>query len=332
MTNTRLLLPDFLRGIAALGVVAFHASAEGAQSLFLLVDLFFVLSGLVLSRSFLALQTRKSVFRFIEKRLWRFLPLVWVALLVKLFIEIGERCIGDNPQAVSSFLNYLGAALLLQVILTGSLLIVIPLWSLSVELLVNALFGILGFRLLKVLGAIVVLGYCLIGLGFWVDGAFIEDLGPIRGLEGMGRGLVGIALGVLIAQVKAPSKYRLHAALGLVASIAFLIQPANPLMVFLAGPVFAYLVWALLPTSDSTNSTLFQRLSLGLGRLSFGIYIWHAVLMGPVHKALSYLPIPEVFQNWSFALVSMVVSAVAAAVSFRFVETPTMNIIKNKQI
>ena len=102
MTQTsqhRFLLLDGMRGVAALGVLAFHVTVSASQdfqqlaSLYLFVDFFFVLSGFVLwpSMPHSGKQLGRASAVFITKRIFRFWPLAVTSLLLALFLLDWER-------------------------------------------------------------------------------------------------------------------------------------------------------------------------------------------------------------------------------------------------
>lgn len=330
MTRARYKIPDLLRGLAALGVVAFHANAIGSDSLFLLVDLFFVLSGYVLARSFTGITTKQEFFRFMEKRLWRFLPLVWVALVVKLGIEIVQQVSNSTPELIPGVFDQISAALLLQILVPSSLMIIVPLWSLSAELAVNAVFSAFGSKLVRYLLPILAAGYALTLVGFWIDADFIEAHGSIRGLEAFGHGVMGIGLGVAISAAKPPVLKNFHLISSSLLTGLLLVVANNAFYVFAGSLVFAYFVWSLQNVEKKTTSQKFAAFTKRFGELSFGIYVWHGVLIGVLRVVVERLDLSEVARGIALAILTATASTVAAALSFKFVEKPAMERFKRR--
>jgi len=330
MTTARYKIPDLLRGLAALGVVAFHANAIGSDSLFLLVDLFFVLSGYVLARSFTGITTKQEFFRFMEKRLYRFLPLVWVALVVKFGIEIVQQVSNSTPELIPGVFDQISAALLLQIFIPSSLMIIVPLWSLSAELAVNAVFGAFGSKLLRYLLPILATGYALTLVGFWIDADFIEAHGSIRGFEAFGHGVIGIGLGVAISAAKPPVHKNFHLISSSLLTGLLLVVANNAFYVFAGSLVFAYFVWSLQNVEMKITSQKFATFTKRFGELSFGIYVWHGVLIGVLRVLVERLDLSEVSRGIALAVLTALASTVAAALSFRFVEKPAMERFKRR--
>jgi len=79
---------DGLRGIAVLGVLAYHVSGgalrDGARG----VDLFFVISGFCLGLH--ALERRFNLVRFARARAWRILPPYYAAILLGIVLAVGD--------------------------------------------------------------------------------------------------------------------------------------------------------------------------------------------------------------------------------------------------
>ena len=75
---------DGLRGIALLLVMGFHAQIAGLEAGFLGVDLFFVLSGYLITRLIYAqlLTDTFDLSQFYIRRSWRLFPTLWVVILV----------------------------------------------------------------------------------------------------------------------------------------------------------------------------------------------------------------------------------------------------------
>ena len=187
-TTTQRYLPlDGLRGVAALGVLSFHVVVSATHdfpqldSLYLLVDFFFVLSGFVLWPSIpqKASGLGRATGIFVLKRVFRFWPLVIAALLVATFVLQIERdwlMMHDNFDppfgavvGVSTAAKvgiYSAAYLLLQIFVPAALFINVPLWSLSAEWIANLIYAPLAWikYSLGIVGLIVV-GYAMLSFG-----------------------------------------------------------------------------------------------------------------------------------------------------------------------
>jgi peptidoglycan/LPS O-acetylase OafA/YrhL len=155
---------DGIRGVAAIMVVAYHAAPAFGKGIaheqFLAVDLFFVLSGVVIANAYEhRLRSGLSVSSFTRIRIIRLYPLYIFGTAIRLIaigaglILVGSRSAGNGHQ--------LAAALILAILMLpdpfGDLVFPLnpPGWSLFFELLGNIAYASV-FRLLKpyVLGAI----------------------------------------------------------------------------------------------------------------------------------------------------------------------------------
>jgi peptidoglycan/LPS O-acetylase OafA/YrhL len=153
---------DGLRGVAALLVVFFHLrkfirDLDPPRQLdqllsggFLMVDLFFVLSGFVLARSMLATRTSADVARFSTMRARRFLPLhltgLFIAFSCVTVIWVAQHYGYQHAPEREAFSipaespwGYLSAALLLQGLIGPHYAGYTAAWSLSIELWTNIL-------------------------------------------------------------------------------------------------------------------------------------------------------------------------------------------------
>jgi len=203
---------DALRGIAAIGVVTFHMKNAflpfAAAGGYLAVDLFFMMSGVVLSHAYEhRFQAGMGVFDFMRARFIRLYPLYFLGTLFGIAVTLASVH-GHNIQHWDAG-TLLQAALLALLFLpnlsgkpTNQLFpLNIPCWSLFLEILVNFLF-VLAWPLLTSRRLIVV---CLLtgsGVAMAVVHAGNLDQGSvITGFAvGLARTIFGFSVGVLIAR------------------------------------------------------------------------------------------------------------------------------------
>lgn len=153
MTSKRYETLDGLRGIAAIGVMIFHFSIIGVGDLlphgFLAVDLFFILSGFALSCAYEKSASTMSVVQFAKKRLIRVLPLSVLGLTIgTLYFFVRnlsqQKSLYTAPDILYSYLlnlflvpkPWITAAPTDTVFPTNT-----PLWSLSLEMMVNMVWA-----------------------------------------------------------------------------------------------------------------------------------------------------------------------------------------------
>lgn len=308
--ENRFLPLDGLRGLAAIGVLSFHvvvsATSEFPQldSLYLLVDFFFVLSGFVLWPSMPSRTAglAKSTGTFVVKRVFRFWPLVIVSLLLATFLlqlESDVRMLQDNwdppfgyvtgVSGLEKFGIFASAYLLLQIWVPPALYMNVPLWSLSAEWFANLIYAPLAW-LKYSLGIIflILVGYALLITGLLTDQDWIGGIGPIRGTEALGRALLGFGLGLLIRKhLHQLERFRrwwlLVIALVLIAALPFIEKDTHfdsyrYAITLYAAPIFALLILQVSKFNANPAGRWGKFLAF-LGTYSFGIYVFHQPLM-----------------------------------------------------
>lgn len=203
---------DALRGLAAVGVVVFHMSGAfapvAAPSGYLAVDLFFMMSGVVLSHAYeVRFRAGMGTFDFMRARLIRLYPLYFLGTLLGITVTVASL-LGRNSQHWDSFGVVKAAALALLFLPNLSASPVntlfplnIPCWSLFLELLVNILF-VVAWPLLTSRRLIVVLALmgAAISLAILHEGNI--DLGTSAATLwiGLARAIFGFSVGVLVAR------------------------------------------------------------------------------------------------------------------------------------
>lgn len=144
----RLPLLDGLRGLAALGVMAYHLPDLtgiphfGSRG-YLFVDLFFIMSGFVLA---LSAEPRmaggEGAGTFVKRRIWRLWPMIALGALLGALAFAGRAPAGE----IAGLL----VLALLMVPLTSSTVAIYPLntpqWSLLWEIVANVLHGLVLWR------------------------------------------------------------------------------------------------------------------------------------------------------------------------------------------
>ncbi|MEO6512973.1 MAG: acyltransferase [Nocardioides sp.] len=317
---------DGLRGWAVLAVVAFHAQiADGG---FLGVDVFFVLSGFLITRILVAEHGRTGTLRlsrFYARRSLRLYPaLMGVVTFCVLVAVSTRRAVSDTiHDAVISLLyvtNVLGAS--------GGLLS--HTWTLALE-----------EQFYLVWPAVLLLCLWLKRRGVrsaaWLPGlsivvvVLLADL--LTGRDGVMHTYVramGLPLGCALALTSTAMLHR-AAKLAWPAGIALLVimvlQPPAQLATGWPISAGALLTAPLVARVVTTDGGLFTFGTLRyLGLRSYSLYLWHVPLMSLAsHQAPESIP-------HSLALMSGAVASMAAAeVSYRCIERP-VNGWRNRRI
>tara|TARA_Y100000389_G_scaffold4836_1_gene4549 strand:- start:1164 stop:3038 length:1875 start_codon:yes stop_codon:yes gene_type:complete len=142
MTKNRRFDIDTLRGISVISVIIFHINSSIFPNGYLGVDLFFVISGYVITKSILKSLKNKtfSFSRFYLKRARRILPALLFILLISLIAAIIILLTADLKRFSESLISSLGFVSNFYFWLTGGyfstndqLKPLLHLWSLSIE-------------------------------------------------------------------------------------------------------------------------------------------------------------------------------------------------------
>jgi len=328
---------DGLRAVAVLAVLLFHAGIPGFAGGFVGVDVFFVISGFLITRLIAEpiLAGRFSLLRFFDQRARRLLP----ALVVLLLACLAAGALLQLPDVYADFGESLLAALGFVSNLhfaadTGYFAAeatskpLLHTWSLGVEaqfylvfppvLMAAALLG--GRRLM--LAAVLLLLAVSLGLSVALtpgQGERAFYLGHLRAWELM----VGAVVALLPDLATGSRRWRnALAALGLTAIVAAVLL-YDPGVTF---PGFAALLpcagAALLvlagggPATSGINTLLARRLPVTLGLMSYSLYLWHWPILVYAEQWLGR-PLSA-----GMGLLALALALPVAALSWRWVEQP----------
>ena len=299
----RLYTLDAMRGVAALVVVYYHSSVVtdavcfqatcNVRFGFLAVDMFFALSGFVLSQSYDHQFADGLAARdFMKKRLVRLLPIYWLGLLIGLPLALLEVAKG-----LQSINGLLGTAALNGVILPfpGAaphptvVSLLRPAWSLFFELWVANLAFALFWRHLRGAGLAALIAASLAALVIATFRYGTLDIGPVWDtfLGGFPRVLFSFFLGVALRRASARLPVlRLPTLLVVGATTATFFMPVprgwEPLFE-LACVAFVYPV---LIHAGAAASVGRPRLAELLGDASYALYLIHMPLLDLWEKGM----------------------------------------------
>lgn len=203
---------DALRGIAAIGVVIFHMggafSPLALPGGYLAVDLFFMMSGVVLSNAYEArFRAGMGTLEFMRARLIRLYPLYLLGTLFAIAVTLASL-LGRNSQNwdMPSLLQAASLAILFMPSFSASPVdqlfpLNIPSWSLFLEILVNLLF-VASWKLLtsRRLIAVSAVSAMVIGTMTAYHGNIDQGSSAASLATGLARTIFGFAIGVLIAR------------------------------------------------------------------------------------------------------------------------------------
>jgi peptidoglycan/LPS O-acetylase OafA/YrhL len=338
---------DGIRALAVGGVLLYHGGVTWVPGGFLGVDVFFVLSGFLITSLLLA-ETRASGGAIDLKRFWirrarRLLPAAFLLIAVCVVVAVaflpdGDRTRDDALASLvylnnwhqvgidASYFEAFGRPSLLQ-----------HLWSLSVEeqfyLVWPLLLGLLLRRGRAVAAAVTAAG--VVGSVVAMALLFHPGTDPTRVYFGTDTHAFGLLLGALLAfawplggfrREPRPGARRLldaGAVLGLAGILALMatVHDFDPLT-YRGGIALASLATVLLIAAASHPACGVARV-LGtpvlrwIGERSYGIYLWHWPVMA--------LTRPGIDVHWSLWLLvpaQIAGTVLIAAASYRFVEQP----------
>ncbi|WP_236840758.1 acyltransferase family protein [Bradyrhizobium sp. CCGE-LA001] len=368
---------DSIRGIAATSVVIHHlllmptflaAFPHNAwidcsffRSAWLLVDLFFVLSGMVMALSYIENDfTRFSLREFMIRRLARVYPLHIVMLLANLLfrlLRIGLVMAGVVVAAPTAFEVNNAYSFGLNVLLLHSMGFIdylswnAPSWSISVEFYTYLAFGLivlLALRMRSLSWFYVLSGLLAVGSLVFIIFVLEKKSLELQTDFGLLRCFVGFFLGVLMVRIvdrlpakPAPAVQGALQFVVMIASVALVsLAETNPAATFLAPVMFAIFLGSLLAFPDAllVPRMLVAQPLVWLGRRSYSIYMVHAlvVLMAEYFvRAVGAGRIAALDSSWAGlpATLNLVVSLAAVlAVShftYLYVEIPGGKLLRN---
>jgi peptidoglycan/LPS O-acetylase OafA/YrhL len=331
---------DALRIVAAIAVVVLHYAEytrDNAAARFvfthvqhfnLFVDLFFVISGFVIARQYLArVESTDAIKRFFWRRIARIYPLHLLTLAFYLAIAIALQlglARGDNPARYP--LSDVPAQLLMLHALIGERLTFnFPSWSLSAEMFCYLAFPLLAasiarwrFSILAVFLLAVAantLASVATDAGPWTE--WINRGGAFRALPSFA---LGMALFAFCEKLDAAPALRLPFTAVLFAFVLFGGSLPQALML-----IAVYLIVLLAARADATGQvTLLSR--SGVARwsdLTYSVYMLHVPVATVVLTIGGRYLAPHV-ADAKLALVPLAVGVltVASVLSFKYVETP----------
>jgi peptidoglycan/LPS O-acetylase OafA/YrhL len=320
-----------IRGFAALWVVGHHLQFElgtigyrAAGWLFkpgyVAVDIFFVLSGFVITAVHRDL-TRSGLQDFFLRRIFRVYPLHLFVLAMILGLWIwGEIRFGAHDPT-EQLRDLPIVALLLQPYLIDGLTWNTVSWSIGVEMLCYALFplAIIGIRRLEPIGAVLVL-LMMAAIERHAHSELIWGWPAIlRGLAGFGLGMVVQQMTVLLPRPawRMASLIEAAAVFGILGAV--LLRDLRVIPLFAAA-----LIWGLAAERGIVARGLGARWCVWLGRISFSVYLIHPTLIG---LAFVWLPPARLHLGhaangivWTTAVVGLLLAV--ATLSWALVEEP----------
>ena len=343
---------DGLRGLAVLAVVIYHFFGDILPGGYLGVDMFFVLSGFLITSLLVRefnVTGRISLKGFWLRRFRRILPAALIVLSICTAIVAligGDLAVGIREQFLGTFFfvnNWTQIATSQTYFAPNEVQVFAHYWSLAVEeqfyliwpLLMLGVFAI-SRRKPKRLPIAVSL---ILAIASAVAMALLYNPGedPTRVYYGTDTHAFGLLIGAMLSLIMTSTdkdmdadswptanKGILAGTVGVFALVGYLAQlvwmGADRDFTYRGGLVLtsvlgAAMIWAVVRESGPLTWIFRTRVMRWLGQRSFSLYLWHWPAVMIVH-ALSDAP------SWLLGLLSLPLSFVLAEVTYQFVENP----------
>ncbi len=324
---------DGLRALAVISVILFHAGLPLFRGGFVGVDIFFVISGYLITRILLEEFTagRFSLVRFYERRARRILPALYTVLIACLLLA----WVSLSPAELREF----GQSLMAVVLFSANLLLasntdyfassaelkpLLHTWSLAVEEQYYLLLPLLMLLAWRPLGRAVVVPIGLLGLASLVGAQWASTHQPQTAFYALSCRAWELVIGSVIAGHRLdlwPAKWRSASAwmgLALIAIAIFWFDKHTPTpSVYTLVPTLGTALLLLGATPENTVGRLLgSRPLVALGLISYSAYLWHQPLLAWGRYVSNENPSHLLVVALCFATLGL------AYVTWRFVEQP----------
>lgn len=327
---------DGLRAIAVLGVLASHLGVPNLQGGFVGVDIFFVISGFLITRMISAEieQRRYSIWRFYERRARRILPALFFMLSVTtagafLFLfptdlrEYSRSLLGtvffiSNIEFWRLSLDYFGAQHDMQPLLHT--------WSLGVEEQFYFFFPLVLLAVAQLRWATKLSILLLLFLASFMLSCWNVATHPVSAFYLLPSRFWELLCGALLAEAhfRVPSKGTADigslAGFGaILCSVVLFVPEKTPfpgMAALLPCAGTALVIWASANTGSVAYRLLTVRLIVFIGLISYSLYLWH----WPLLICLRYIRTDEPAVPDLLAVATL--SFVMAVISWRWIERP----------
>ena len=331
--NIRFTVLDTFRGVAALAIALFHF-IDGWGG-YIAVDFFLVLSGFILSHSYLYSDKKNSLGSFINHRIARLYPLhVFTLITFVLTIYIFNGGFPKYPDG-TLFTLFQHLTLTHNIGLNPhGITYNPPSWSISVEFWVNVLFILFISKSTK---SIVLLGIAVVSLYFiyintgHLDTHFSNYYGFLN--SGILRGVASFFLGILSYRMYlyVLNNPKLQKGIGItkilttvaVATIIFARTDKLSQLDMLAPFVFMFMVTAF--SFEKGLITQFLTKFNYLGEISYSIYLNQLTVLLFIGHSLASFELPRLL----LLLIFVVVLIVYSHFTYKYIETPLRRKLRN---
>ena len=324
---------DGLRALAVIPVILFHAGFEIFNGGFVGVDVFFVISGYLITTIIMTelAQGKFSIINFYERRARRILPALFFVMLV--CIPFAWILLSDT--ALNKFGNgIIGVSLFVSNIIfyrqqdyfdeSAELNPLIHTWSLAVEEQYYVLFPIFliltwRFGKKRVFWLIVVAAAISLILSEWGwrnKSTANFYLAPTRAWE-----LFAGSIAAFMVKKKGVQKNEILSLLGLTAIVfsIFAYDKNTPFpSVYTLVPVLGVVLLILYATQETIVSKLLRtKIFVGIGLISYSAYLWHQPLF-----AYTRVLTNQISLEIEIRTILIIITFTLAYLSWKFIENP----------
>lgn len=324
---------DGLRALAVVPVILFHAGFELFSGGFVGVDVFFVISGYLITTILIEdiENKRFSIVHFYERRARRILPALF--FVMTLCVPFAWILLSDS--ALSKFgSGLIGVSLFLSNVVfwrqqgyfdeSAELNPILHTWSLAVEeqyYILFPIFLIISWRFNKnrvfwMIVFMTVISLLLSEWGWRNNATANFYLAPTRAWE-----LLAGSIVAFIVQRQGVKKNNLLALLG-IAGIIFSIFFYNEYTpfpsIYVLVPVIGVVLFVLYGDKETVAAKLLSnKVFVGIGLISFSAYLWHQ----PVF-AFFRIYTNQISLDWFIAIILIIAIFMLSYVSWRYIEKP----------
>lgn len=343
---------DGLRAVAVITVILFHLTPGAVPGGYLGVDIFFVLSGFLITALLVREHDKNGRIRLLDfwrRRARRLLPAIGLLVLVCCSVALaagGNVLIGLGRQVLGAATfssNWLSIAQGSSYFTESNPELFRNLWSLAVEEQFYLVWPLVILALLFVRSTTirtVIIGALAIASALAMALLYVPGGDATRVYYGTDTHSFGLAIGATLAIASKNwwptplawprwlrTSLQAAGALAVLALVlASLVLPADADVTYQGGLVAVALLTALAIAGATMPGSLLGRILdveplRWIGERSYGLYLWHwpvfvltaAMLPGFAHDGPS---------AWALGGIALVITVVSAALSYRFIEQP----------
>ena len=347
---------DGLRAISVIAVLMYHLTLAWWPGGFLGVDLFFVISGYVITRLILDSIERSSALdlrKFYRSRIRRLFPaLIFMVVATTLFISVWapetvRRFVSDLPYLFTGVMNWALVAREQDYFSTiGRPPLLQHTWSLAVEIQFYLLWPLILLFVLRFFGkkripAFALLfaltsGTLLFLYSVKIDAESASSVSHVY--FGTDTHSIGLFLGAALAVRWIPRNFSpdiapgarnfidgfgIAAFIGLLSLFLF-VDPNDPTLYRIAFPLTAIFGCMALMSIVHPASRLARQITrapmMWIGERSYGIYLWHWVVFQVTRPSVDL-----VGADWALYALRILIVFALADISYRWIEVPVRN-------